>query len=292
MDLGIVVGRFQSPHLTKGHHSLLSQVSLISDKMLVIVGQTVTKGMQRNPLDVLTVQHMLRQDYPDAMLFSVNDFPNDDAYWSQTLDDIILTFSSEDDRVTLYGGRDSFIPHYKGAFDIVELTSIPSESGTEARLRLETSYPTTEEGRAGVIYAAYNKWPNPLFCVDIACFNVEDHNLIAMGKKAGETKWRLPGGFIDNADEVVEQAVVRELKEETNLTIQSIEYVCSATIDDARYRRSEVTLKTLLFKGLSGNPKAISAGDDLVECEWVNLTSLNLEKDVVPDHIKLLNKLL
>lgn len=291
MELGVVVGRFQSPHLTKGHHSLLSQVSLISDKILIIVGSTVTKGMQRNPLDSQTVHHMLNEQYPEAMLYSIDDFPDNDYYWSQTLDDIVLTFTGEEDKVTLYGGRDSFLPHYKGAFETLELTSIESESGTEARIRLETKFPVTEQGRAGVIYAAYNKWPNPLFCVDVAVFNVENNDLLAMGKKVGEDKWRLPGGFIDNADINVEQAVARELFEETNLNIQSYRYRGSFTIDDARYRRSEVTLKTLLFSGQSGNPDNIEAGDDLAVCEWVEYKKLNLEEDVVPDHIKLLNEL-
>ena len=82
-----------------------------------------------------------------------------------------------------------------------------------------------------------------------------------------------------------------ELFEETNLNIQSYRYRGSFTIDDARYRRSEVTLKTLLFSGQSGNPDNIEAGDDLVVCEWVEYKKLNLEEDVVPDHIKLLNEL-
>ena len=292
MELGVIVGRFQSPHLTKGHHSLISQVSLISDKVLIIVGHTVTKGMQRNPLDIATVHYMLHEQYPDITLYSVNDFPNNDDYWSQTLDDIILTFAGEEDSVVLYGGRDSFIPHYKGAFETLELTSIESESGTEARLRLETVFPITEQGRAGVIYAAFNKWTNPLVCVDIAMFKRPGSHFVAMGKKAGEYKWRLPGGFIDNADPDFETAARRELLEETHLLTGPLQYVGSFTINDARYRRSELTLKTVLFMGVTKCADAIQAGDDLVECDWVDIHALNFEKDVVPDHIKLLKKIL
>ena len=64
-------------------------------------------------------------------------------------------------------------------------------------------------------------WPRPMVTVDAVVFNLSGGKtqvlLVNRGKEPYKGKWAVPGGFIE-IDEELENAVARELKEETGLT--------------------------------------------------------------------------
>ena len=71
-------------------------------------------------------------------------------------------------------------------------------------------------------------WPRPMVTVDAAVFTHSSGKtkvlLIKRGREPYKGKWAVPGGFV-NMDEELEDAVVRELEEETGLTPQYLEHV-------------------------------------------------------------------
>ena len=73
--------------------------------------------------------------------------------------------------------------------------------------------------------AAYDpsKWERPSVTVDMFCYCRENRSLL-MVKRGGHPfigKWALPGGFLE-PDETAEQAVRRELAEETGVNADAI----------------------------------------------------------------------
>ena len=96
-------------------------------------------------------------------------------------------------------------------------------------------------------------------------------NPLALARKKNDPKgkWRFIGGFVDiNKDETLEEAVKREVLEETNsLGVGEPIYIGSAKIDDWRYRNEQDGIMTSLFviPYLFGAPKAT---DDIDELEW------------------------
>jgi 8-oxo-dGTP diphosphatase len=64
-------------------------------------------------------------------------------------------------------------------------------------------------------------WPRPMVTADAAVFTHSGGKiralLIKRGNEPFKGKWALPGGFV-NIDEELEDAVVRELAEETGVT--------------------------------------------------------------------------
>lgn len=94
---------------------------------------------------------------------------------------------------------------------------------------------------------------------------------IALVKRGGEPFkdwWAIPGGYI-NWDESAEEAVKREVKEETNLEVTKMEFVRACSLPE-RHIKQTITLVYLVEE-----PKGkIKAGDDAAEAKWVPLTEL------------------
>jgi bifunctional NMN adenylyltransferase/nudix hydrolase len=219
-----------------------------------------------------------------------------DKEWSKNVDRLIESVT-QTDSITLYGGKDSFIPHYSGRFKTEELTGGPEENSTDLRETVAHSYYhfDEEEFRRGAIYACYRRFPIIALTVDIGVYRWAGNGSgaveILVGRKPGETKWRLPGGFVDQDEEPM-RAAKRELWEETQISGADqgeFKLIHSCQIDDWRYRNvSNSSLITLLYAAeyQHGTPVA---GDDLEVVGW-----LRPDKDinnVISEHVPLLKRI-
>ena len=276
MNLGVVVGRFQSPYLHSGHKALLKHVLDKHEYVLVLVGNSPLLSTKKNPLTINQVGEMLFEYSPRFIVRSLDDKKGDEE-WSSLVDKKIGVDGS-----IIYGGRDSFIPYYSGKYKTVELDFNIDESATE--LREAVVEPLSREGRVGTIFGAKNRYSNAVPCVDIACFKGVN---ILLGRKSGEEKWRLPGGFVDPG-ETWEDAAKRELMEETSIVGYDMVYHSSFVVDDWRYKGEEEKITTSLmtceYKG-----GLLKASDDLEEAKFFNIGEL---PSIVKGHIPLINSLL
>ncbi|MCU0666563.1 MAG: NUDIX hydrolase [Candidatus Omnitrophica bacterium] len=93
--------------------------------------------------------------------------------------------------------------------------------------------------------------------------------------------WALPGGFVDYG-EALEEAVTREMKEETGLDIFNLQqfHTYSAANRDARFH----TIGTVFIAQAKGNPKA---GDDAADLRVLPIEEIEKE-DFAFDHKKIL----
>jgi 8-oxo-dGTP diphosphatase len=82
-------------------------------------------------------------------------------------------------------------------------------------------------------------------------------------------RWALPGGFVER-DETVEEAVARELTEETGLIARPIQIVGVYSGPD-RDPRKPVTTIAFRMAGHAGPP---TGNDDAAEARWVPLTEV------------------
>jgi 8-oxo-dGTP diphosphatase len=128
----------------------------------------------------------------------------------------------------------------------------------------------------------YN-WPRPMVTVDAVVFRYSADRiellLIRRKNEPFQGKWAIPGGFI-GMDEELEDAVVRELAEETGLTDVHLEQMHTfGTIGrDPRGRQI-----TVVFMGIANERQAnVKAGDDAAEAKWFDIE--NLPEDMAFDH--------
>jgi len=148
---------------------------------------------------------------------------------------------------------------------------------TSLCLRLQAFCIMAEKGK--YVY----DWPRPMVTVDAAVFTFSDDKakvlLINRGNEPFKGKWALPGGFID-MDEELEDAVVRELEEETGLAGVRLEQMRTfGTVGrDPRGR-----MITIVFMGIAteGQDK-IKAGDDAANAQWFDIEEL--PEDLAFDH--------
>ena len=291
--IGVIIGRFQCKHLHEGHVSLYNKVKELSDDVIVLVGSAVPKLTNRNPLDYKTRELMLKSAFPDVHITGIRDFKVNEK-WSENVDKTIFSIIEnieDEDQITLYGSRDSFIPYYSGKFPTKELTMCNIEGVSASAIRAEiTKQPIdSEDFRAGVIYAVGNKYPTTYPTVDIAIYNPKHQ--VLLGRKEFETEYRFIGGFVDPTDLTLEAAALRESLEEagSQILIDDFRYVSSRKVNDWRYRGTSDGIMTTFFicKYRGGE---VEASDDIVECIWKDVDILN-ETNLVGEHLPLLNDL-
>jgi 8-oxo-dGTP diphosphatase len=119
------------------------------------------------------------------------------------------------------------------------------------------------------------EWPRPMVTVDAVVFRFVSGKvqllLIQRGNEPYKGKWALPGGFVD-IDEELEDAVVRELAEETGLTGVSLEqmHTFGRCGRDPRGRQISVA-----FFGIApADAKKIKGGDDAARAKWFDIDRL------------------
>jgi len=127
-------------------------------------------------------------------------------------------------------------------------------------------------------------WPRPMVTVDAVVFSLSGGRtqvlLVNRGREPYKDKWAVPGGFVE-IDEELEDAVARELQEETGLTGVQLEQMrafgrCGR---DPRGRQISIT-----FIGLATEEQQsmIKAGDDAAKAQWFDIKTI--PEDLAFDH--------
>ena len=126
-------------------------------------------------------------------------------------------------------------------------------------------------------------WPRPMVTVDAVVFAITPGAikllLIKRGHEPFKGKWALPGGFI-GMDEELDDAVARELQEETGLTGVRLEqmHTFGKPGRDPRGRQITVVYMGIINQCLDH----IKAGDDAELAQWFDINAL--PSDMSFDH--------
>lgn len=105
---------------------------------------------------------------------------------------------------------------------------------------------------------------------------INEKNEIMVATRAHEPAkgtYDLPGGFVD-MDESAEEAVAREVKEETGLDVLSVQYLFSIP-NLYMYSDFEVETTDLFFLCKVENSSEFSAQDDVAELKFIPIADLN-----------------
>ena len=121
----------------------------------------------------------------------------------------------------------------------------------------------------------FTYYANP--CSATAAFIVNDKQemqVVRRAKEPAKGTLDLPGGFVD-MDETVEQGMIREIKEETGLDVEEIQYLFSSP---NVYMYSGIGVHTLdmdFLVPVHGDSVAVKAADDAAEALWIPIKEVN-----------------
>ncbi|HTT44876.1 MAG TPA: NUDIX hydrolase [Thermoplasmata archaeon] len=124
------------------------------------------------------------------------------------------------------------------------------------------------------------RYRNPALAVDAVWIRSGRVLLVRRGRPPFRGLWALPGGFVE-LRETVEEALVRELREETGLLGRPVAIV-GVYSGPHRDPRKPTTTVAFLVTGPGGAP---TGGDDAARAEWV---PLSLARPLAFDHAKIL----
>jgi 8-oxo-dGTP diphosphatase len=130
-------------------------------------------------------------------------------------------------------------------------------------------------------------WPRPMVTTDALVFAHSGGKtkvlLIKRGNEPFKDMWAIPGGFV-NMDEEIEDAVVRELAEETGVRGVHLEQMHTFGTVGRDPRGRQITV---VFMGIAREEQMnLEAGDDAVEAKWFDIEEL--PEDLAFDHDKVI----
>jgi len=278
MKIGIIVARLQTDNLHPGHCSLIESVQKESDGVVIILGVARAKSSVKNPLNFKTRRLMVQEKYPVIHCIPLDDNASD-AIWSKNLDVILDSMSmGGGNDITLFHSRDSFVSCYSGVYPTKECEAMGETTGTSVRENIGTTGPIANDMfRKGIIFNAFDRYPicNPV--VDMFVFDSKTRKVL-LGRRKNAEEWRLPGGFVDISDSNYKAAAIRELQEETGLSINSNNFKAldSFKINDWGYSETgkDRIFSTLFWVDYDGDQESI-ANDDISEVGWFDIHAVD-----------------
>lgn len=290
-EVGVIIGRFQVNKLHSGHRDLINYASENHRKVIILLGISRVHNTRKNPLDFASRKAMIQKEYPNVMILPIRDQRYNEQ-WSKDVDSIISVPYGEKSTV-IYGSRDSFIPYYSGKYDVIELEESETYNGTNIREEVAKETLNSDDFRSGIIYSVYNNRETGFLAVDVITHDGDGN--ILLGRKPGEKYLRMIGGFFDvKKDKSIEDAVLRELNEETggNLVVgRKPKYITSQVVNDWRYRGTEHGIVSALYLVARQHGYA-KASDDIDFVSWIKVRDLSnfdgIRTKIVPEHREML----
>lgn len=138
-----------------------------------------------------------------------------------------------------------------------------------SNLFVENNFKSKKCESCGFIY-----YFNPCSSTIALIFNDKNELLVATrAHEPAKGTFDLPGGFVD-MDETGEQAVRREVKEETGLEVTSLEYLFSLP-NKYIYSGFEVQTLDMVYRCAVENDQYLDAEDDVAKLEFIRVEELN-----------------
>lgn len=328
VDLAVVIGRFQPVH--QGHINLFKRAAQISKNRLILVGSSFIARNIKNPFTYDERRNMINAACSELRNGNFNIAPITDDLYNDTvwlgnvqteIDNQLhkLGLDPKTARVAIVGHHKDDSSYYLDMFPItVEVKSQETISSTAVRELLfsegefhkDLPKVTRDYLDAWVqndprIFANlmqehkfltnYRKQfaglPYPPIFVTVDAVVINHGHILLVKRKAhpGKGLWALPGGHL-NQHEFINDAIIRELKEETKIGVSdlSLRAALQGThVFDApnrSLRGRTITHAGLFVFNLPNNPK-VKGDDDAEKAKWVSISQFyEMGEQLFEDH--------
>lgn len=334
-DLLVFIGRFQPLHL--GHQKVIDHALSISKEVLVLIGSSNQARSTRNPLTYEERSNLITAIYPDVITRPLHDHTYNDTAWivevQKHVYDLLLDGAKwqpngiKDFKIGLVGYEKDHSSYYLKMFPDWANEDVKSNLIMDATVLRNQMYEDKVPARWFQSVALNLKvydWLHEFMQTEEFAKLKEEYNylveykktygegpfltadalvqvggkilLINRGKEYGHGLLAMPGGFL-NKNERFQSAMVRELKEETNLRVPIPVIngsIISHRVFDDPHRSERGRLITEAFHvKLVNDTKLpeVRGGDDADKADWYDIGTLS-RADFFEDHFHIIKAML
>lgn len=327
----VFIGRFQPFH--PGHLKVVQEALDKTDELIIVLGSAGVPSTPRNPFSVeeriQIIKSYLTDDELKRIRFTaVEDHTYNLQRWIGAVQGAVFSsihtkWESGPTEIFLAGHKKDHSSFYLDLFPTWKSIEVENErnfNSTEIRKQLyeKNTIPYSygiPESTSELIINIFNKkhgilrreWDKikkykdewgegPLSTVDAAVVQ-SGHILLVKRADEGENLWALPGGFI-NLWEKLEDAMIRELREETGLKVPvpvlKGSIIKQKVYDDPhRSERARIITNAFYIELKNGPLPKVKGNDDAKEARWFSISEfLTMRDKMFEDHYDMITDLI
>ncbi len=328
-DVAVFVGRFQPFH--DGHKEILDYASTIATKVVVVIGSAGQPRSIKNPFTANERKEMIHfLGYNNVDCVAIRDQVYNDQKWVESIQEAVafatrtLPWKDMGHKIAIIGHEKDessfyltmfpqwdFVPMpYNEAIDATQIRHLLFSQNSLKFLKsvvpenvFEFILEFSRSKEYNILINEYDyikkykeSWagaPFPPVFVTVDAIVFQAGHILLVQRKAspGAGLWALPGGFI-NQTEKLEDAMVRELREETKLKVPdpvlrgSIK--ASKVFDSpARSTRGRTITHGFMIELPPGELPKVKGADDAEKAFWLPISELDSEK-MFEDHYSII----
>lgn len=319
-NAAICIGRFQPVH--NGHLALFKRAAALSDNIIVIVGSADRPRSFKNPWTTDEREEMIRKSFTGfssslkVTVVPIRDNGYSDQIWAASVQSAVAETEIDGDIVLIGHKKDSssFYLDMFPQWDFEEIPLIEPINATQIRTlyfqpNITNSYLTgVLPNHIFTMLTAWSKTPDwqsvldeknfidvekkkyeslkyPPTFVTVDAVVVQSGHVLLIRRLAlpGRGLWALPGGYLNaNSDKTLLDACIRELREETKISVPSPVLIGnvrkSRLFDDInRSERGRIITNAYKIELPSGPLPRIKGSDDAAKAKWWPIN------DIVPN---------
>ncbi|MBI4675920.1 MAG: bifunctional nicotinamide-nucleotide adenylyltransferase/Nudix hydroxylase [Chloroflexi bacterium] len=324
----IVIGRFQPFH--NAHTELLHQAFTQAQNVIIALGSHRAAPNIKNPWTTAQRETMIRaalapEQHARLYFVYLRDYLYNDNLWAAELQAQVAAITRDEKSIVLIGHRKDSSSYYLEGFPQWQFQDFSQRLPLHAT-RLRESYFRGERAWEKDVPRAVNAFMQqfaraddyahladeqkfidqykqdwsaapypPVFVTADAVVYKSGHILVVKRRGfPGKGLLALPGGFVAQ-DEWVEHAAVRELREETGITLPAQElrkFIRATRVFDhpeRSVRGRTITHGFYFHLGATGDLPRVKGGDDAAKAFWMSLNDVYVNEDrFFEDHVSII----
>ena len=328
-DTLVLIGRFQPFH--NAHLEIVKRATALCDKLIIVVGSSRQPRTYKNPFSFDERSRMIREATMGLSLqisieSNIDTIYNDQA-WAVRVQQIVAQHTKSGERVGIIGHKKDDSSFYLDMFpqwgyedvELVEFLSavdvrdlyfkwtfnsnfiknVVPDSTYESLMAFRQTEEFAQIVREREFIAEHNKqyaglrYP-PIFSTADAVVICSGHVLMIKRRaEPGKGLWALPGGYVNaNTDKSVEDAAIRELREETQIKVPAPVLrgsIVRSRVFDAigRSPRGRIITHAFYIQLPDGELPKVKGSDDAEKARWVPIAEVQSEQ-CFEDHYEIL----
>lgn len=332
-DTLVLIGRFQPLH--NAHLEIIKRSTALCDKLIIITGSSAQPRTYKNPFTSEERKYMIRAATGGLSMQVVVEANTDTIYndqaWAVRVQALVAKHTTSGDNIAIIGHKKDDSSFYLDMFpqwgyeNVEEIAPLSAVNIRDLYFKRnanmefirgvvpETTFDILRAFRAEPAYEQiirerefvdtykkqYASLPYPPIFSTADAVVIQSGHVLMIRRRAepGKGLWALPGGYVNaNTDKSVEDAAIRELREETGIKVPAPVLrgsIVRSRVFDAidRSPRGRIITHAFHIQLPDGDLPKVKGLDDADKARWVPIAEVRSE-ECFEDHYEIIQHFL